>query len=458
MNTPTKHHPFLPEMPNESARKLATGWLILALSSLAGSGLVVILIILARTPVIYDLIPWVGSFKTALVIHVDLSTLVWFLSFSGLLATLLLPIHNQLGKLFLIIAATGATLLAFSPFLGKDAPFLNNYVPVLNNNAFFIGLSLFILGFALTALESLRHKLPDPTLDGKVALKFGVRTALILALVSIALLGWSYTSLPSNLQTLTEQYHYERLFWSAGHLLQFTHIQLSILAWLWLATVAGGGIRLTAKGVIFLFSLGVLPVVIAPFIHFIFEVNSPEFREAFTDLMVYGGLILIPAAIGVVWSLATSPNTNTNYYPPERTALLLSLFLGAVGGILGFMIQGVNVIIPAHYHGSIVSVTLAYMGITFHLLPRLGYQTISPSWANRQLLLYGIGSFLHISGLAWSGGHGVQRKTAGAAQGLETIADKLPMWIMGLGGILAVVGGILFLVLTFRSLARKNPV
>lgn len=464
MKNTTKQMAFFPDMPSGPVRRLATGWLILALSSLAGSGLVVILIVLARTPVIYDLIPWVGSFKTALVIHVDLSTLVWFLSFGGLLVTILLPGKLLFGKLSLWFAAAGATILVFSPFLGKDAPFLNNYVPVLDNHAFFLGLSLFASGFGLTALEALRRRLSDdrlsddPGADGIRALRFGARTALTLALAAATLLAWTYAVMPPELQALESKYHYEILFWSAGHLLQFTHIQFLLLSWLWLTTIVVGGVRLGFKGAIFLFSLGTLPVLVAsPLIHLSFEIDSVEFRVAFTTLMIYGGLILLPAGLLVVWSLAKRLGLSASHHSPERTALLLSLFLTAVGGALGFMIQGINVTIPAHYHGSIVAVTLAYMGIIYHLLPRMGFQSVVPHWANRQLILYGLGSFLHISGLAWSGGHGVQRKTAGAAQGLETLADKLPMWVMGLGGILAVVGGILFLVLTFRALAKKNP-
>ena len=44
-----------------------------------------------------------------------------------------------------------------------------------------------------------------------------------------------------------------------------------------------------------------------------------------------------------------------------------------IGGLIGFLISGSNVTIPAHYHGSIVGVTLALMGVCYLLLPKLGY-------------------------------------------------------------------------------------
>ncbi|MBF0165362.1 MAG: cbb3-type cytochrome c oxidase subunit I, partial [Magnetococcales bacterium] len=108
-------------MPEGSARRLAVGWFCLALYSLIGAGLVVILILIARMPLIHDLIPWTGSFKTALVVHVDLTVLVWFLSFAGfLLALTLSPVAHARARLALALATTGALLITFSPFLGQD--------------------------------------------------------------------------------------------------------------------------------------------------------------------------------------------------------------------------------------------------------------------------------------------------------------------------------------------------
>lgn len=451
-----KHTAFSLDVPSGSSGRLAAGWLLLALSSLAGSGLVVVLIVLARTPAIYEWIPWAGSFKTALVIHVVLSTLVWFLSFGGFLATLCLPGSTRSGQAFLVLAATGAAAVMFSPFLGQDAPFLNNYVPVLDNHAFFLGLALFVGGFGLTALQRLKPPRVDQTTEGGRALRFGAQTALVLALASMVLLAWSYVAMPPELQALQTESHYEILFWSAGHLLQFTHIQFLMLAWLWLTTVVAGGVPLGTKQATGLFLLGVLPVVlITGLLHGTMEIDSLAFRLAFTTLMTYGGLILLPVGLLVLWALMGMPNPVARRTPAYR-ALIFSLFFTAVGGMLGFMIQGVNVTIPAHYHGSIVGVTLAYMGIVYHSMPSLHFRAISPLWANRQLALYGVGSFLHIVGLAWSGGHGVQRKTSGAAQGLETLAAKMPMWIMGLGGMLAIIGGVLFLVLALRAL-KQGP-
>jgi heme/copper-type cytochrome/quinol oxidase subunit 1 len=139
---------------------------------------------------------------------------------------------------------------------------------------------------------------------------------------------------------------------------------------------------------------------------------------------------------------------------PLRAALMMSLALFAFGGLIGLTIDGANVKVPAHYHGSIVGVTLAFMGLVYLLLPRLGFAAPSPRVATWQVWLYGSGQMLHIAGLVWSGGYGVQRKVAGAAQGLDGIGKIAGMGLMGLGGLIAVIGGVLFLVIVLRALLR----
>jgi len=119
------------------------------------------------------------------------------------------------------------------------------------------------------------------------------------------------------------------------------------------------------------------------------------------------------------------------------------------GGIIGFFISGSNVTVPAHYHGSIVGVTIAFMGISYHLLPALGFARVEGRLARWQPGLYGGGQLLHITGLAWSGGYDVARKSTAAGQNFEQVAG---MGLMGLGGLISIVGGVIFLVLCYLSI------
>jgi heme/copper-type cytochrome/quinol oxidase subunit 1 len=164
----------------------------------------------------------------------------------------------------------------------------------------------------------------------------------------------------------------------------------------------------------------------------------------------------VPVALAVVIAIARARSV-----PPEarplRAALMSSLVLFSVGGVIGFLIYGSNVKIPAHYHGCIVGVTLALMGVVYLLLPRMGFGTPARRLATVQPYLYGFGQLLHIAGLLWSGGYGVQRKVAGSEQVLRTTQEVIGMGVMGLGGLIAVVGGLLFVVVVLQAvLARKR--
>jgi heme/copper-type cytochrome/quinol oxidase subunit 1 len=139
---------------------------------------------------------------------------------------------------------------------------------------------------------------------------------------------------------------------------------------------------------------------------------------------------------------------------PLRAALLASMLLFIAGGLIGLTISGNNVKIPAHYHGCIVGVTLALMGLVYRLLPQLGYRVVSGRAAVAQPWVYGIGQLLHIVGLVWSGGYGVQRKVAGAEQVLSRTGEVAGMGLMGLGGLLAIVGGLMFVVVVWRAMRR----
>jgi hypothetical protein len=76
--------------------------------------------------------------------------------------------------------------------------------------------------------------------------------------------------------------------------------------------------------------------------------------------------------------------------------------------------------------------------------------------ATLQPLLYGGGQLLHVLGLMWSGGYGVQRKVAGSAQVLRTTQEVIGMGVMGIGGLIAVIGGVLFVVLIARAMLRRS--
>jgi cytochrome c oxidase subunit 1 len=442
-------------VPRDERLALARGWLWLGLAALIGSGLFSVLLVLSRTPGINTLLPVADLFHVSLVVHVDLSVLVWFMALAGMLWSL----NGSRERLrwqwsALALAGAGAAGMALSPFLSTGEAIMANYIPVLTSPLFMAGLVVFAAGVGLLVLVSL---LNAPRLglrfDGRGALRFGLNAAAVSTAVALLAFGWSYAVLPGD---LGGKAYYEILFWGGGHVLQFTWTLLMLAAWLWLANDCGGRIPLTPRVTVLMFALAMASVFVTPWAYIAHDIASVEHRALLTWAMrLGGGVAILPVALAVVVALASAPRADA-VARPLRAALLSSVMLFAAGGVIGIFINGSNVRIPAHYHGCIVGVTLALMGLVYKLLPALGYRAPQGRLATSQPWLYAAGQLMHITGLVWSGGYGVQRKVAGAEQVLRTPAEIAGMGLMGLGGAIAIVGGLLFVVVVLRAMRRPS--
>ncbi|HXZ50976.1 MAG TPA: cytochrome C oxidase subunit I [Burkholderiales bacterium] len=442
-------------LPQDARRRLAAGWLALALVSLAAAGVLSVLLVLSRAPAVKDVFPLVDFFHVALVAHVDLSVLVWFLAFAGALWSLnSTPRAIAFGWGALALALAGTALMATAPFAGAGRPVMSNYIPVLDEPVFLAGLVTFGGGVALAVA---RGMLAVPRvgvrLDGPAAVRFGLNTSLVSTGVALIAFAWSLAQVPHALEA---KGYYELAFWGGGHVLQFTYTLLMFVAWLCLAEAGGAPLPLTPRTVALLFGIGLASVFVTPVIYLAYDIGSVEHHRVLTWLMRFGGgLAIVPFALAVVIGLARAAPA-AGEQRVLRAALLSSLILFGAGGLIGLAISGSNVKIPAHYHGSIVGVTLAFMGLSYQLLPRLGFGTARARWAIAQLWLYAGGQLMHVLGLLWSGGYGVQRKVAGAAETLRGAGEIAAMGVMGLGGLIAVIGGMLFVVLAFSALLKRS--
>ena len=432
-------------------KRLAIVWLWLAVLTLLGAGIFSVLLVLARTPMIGELIPFKDFFHTALVIHVNLSSLVWILSIASVLWCLnSRPIFPWLAKSILVVVLVGTVIITISPFMGSADALMSNYIPVLDAPLFLSGLVIFGFGIGLQVVFSMSAMFKvGETVSGQGVIRFGLNCAAISAFIALAAFIWSYIELPVS---LSSEIYYEVLFWNGGHVLQFTYTLLMMVAWLWLSSSAGISLPLSPRVALLLFGIGLLSVFMTPLAYYAHDVTSVVHRQMFTTLMRFGGsLAIFPLSMAILFALfqkrPDSPVKSSAY-----TALLTSLLLFGVGGVMGFMIDGNNVKIPAHYHGCIVGVSLALMGLTYQLLPILGFNKLNFKLSNIQLWIYASGQFLHIVGLVWSGGYGVERKISGAAQGLDSMGRIAGMGLMGLGGLLSAVGGFMFIVIVIKAM------
>ena len=441
---------------SDQALRTSRAWLLLGLASLVGAGVFSLLLVLARTPGIQELIPLVDFFRVALVVHVNLSVLIWMLSMAGMLWSLAAGGDRPAwDRISFILAAAGTATVVAAPFLGAADPLMNNYVPLLRHPVFYSGLILFTAGITSHLLRILLTAGRFwEQLDGTAALQAGIFLSAAITAVAVAALLASWWGIPPE---MSGEIYYEFLFWGSGHVLQFTNTLLMMVAWVVLADNSGCRFELTPRLTLVFLIILAMPVITVPFLYLAHEVISPGHRLAFTELMKYGGLSCLPLGLAVLVSLmkaARPPALSESAY--LRSSLLASLVLFTVGGVLGFLISGLDIVIPAHYHGSTVGVTIAFMGLCYYLLPRFGFGPIPAGMARWQPYLYGGGQLLHIIGLAWTGGYGVQRKTAGLAQGVDRLGEVAGMGLMGLGGLVSVIGGLLFLVVCYRSIRNRG--
>ncbi len=450
-------HCYELELPGGVLRRQARAWLWLGMFALIGSGLFSILLVLSRTPGLNEWLPVADFFRVALVVHVDLSVLVWFVALAGLLWTLNGSARALAANwLATALCATGTLLMVIAPFTGSAAPVMANYIPVLDGPVFLGGLVVFAAGTLLLALRSMWAA---PRLgagfDAGGALHFGLNASAVATAVALLAFAWSLHAVPTGIDPLT---YYEVLFWGGGHALQFVWTLLMLVAWLWLAGALGARVPLSPRLTVLMFVLALACVFVTPYAYLAHPIASVEHRHLHTWAMrLGGGVSIVPIGLAVLVALMRCDAPRTAAGGPLRTALLGSMLLFAAGGMIGVFISGNNVKIPAHYHGCIVGVTLALMGLVYLLLPKLGYRAPGGRLATWQPALYGFGQLLHIIGLVWSGGYGVQRKVAGAEQVLRTPSEIAGMGLMGLGGLIAIIGGLLFVVVVLKAVRGTTP-
>ena len=443
---PSKAHAWTYSLavPRGAQRALARGWLGLGLLALIGAGLFSVLLVLSRTPGLNQWFDVAHFFRVALVVHVDLSVLVWFVALGGLLWSVNGSSQGMAwGWAALLLCTLGAALMSLAPFMvgfGLRAdPVMANYIPVLDGPLFIAGLWVFGAGAALLVLRS-----------------FGLNAAAVSAAVALAAFAASFALVPT---TLAGTAYYEILFWGGGHALQFTWTLLMLVGWLALASACGAPVALSPRITLLMLALALVAVFVTPYAYLAHDIASVEHRKLLTWAMrLGGGVAIAPISLAVVVALSRTPMAALQRRGPAaplRAALLSSVLLFAAGGLIGVFIAGSNVRIPAHYHGCIVGVTLALMGLVFHLLPQLGYGAPQGRIATLQPALYGAGQLMHIVGLVWSGGYGVQRKVAGAEQVLRSSGEVAGMALMGLGGAVAIAGGLLFVAVVIQSLRRS---
>ncbi len=466
----------------ETENKLAISWLKNGIWALALAGFYSIVLVILRTPQLSQIISDKSVFKSSLVIHVNLSVLAWLLSITCIIwsyGSRRLYFSNIFSKL----ALAGIALMTISPLIGQSNPIMNNYVPILENVWFIIGLSLFgssILYFSISVFINSFHDF---------SLKEEKYTAQILPVVKLTsslmyIMVWGCFALSykevmalSNVFPIEIDYYYELLFWSGGHLLQFIYTQIVMFVWLILAELWIGKRLIYYEVYSSLFIINFILSLFVFYGHLAYQMPEYEFTVFFTKHMQYCGGIAPTLLMAVLIIDIFKFTRIKNHLSFVAIAFMASILVFFAGGLIGVLISGINLSIPAHYHGSIVGISIGFLGFayifcfrdsgfatpdqtlskklfTFSLSlkqPIYGSNSLScySKWPNIQLIIITFGQLLHIAGLALAGGYGILRKNP---DGEIALAAKFYMGMLGGGGLIAIIGGLMFVYICAKRL------
>lgn len=426
------------------------GWALLAVGALAIAGVLALLLALSRTPRVGTWLPWGETFfYRALITHVVLSFELWFLAVLGGLSALAAGDggRSPLGIIGVVAATAGALVLLVPALADQGEPSLNNYVPVLDHPLFWAGLWLHGAGVALAVLRlvPLLFRAATPAL-------FGIACAGLIYLAACLCIAIAYALIPAGTDSALFN---ERLFWGGGHVLQLLNTALLMVCWQVLSELEYGHGPLPPSVSRAAFAALVIFALAAPLLYARTDVLGLAHRQAFTDLLWYG-LPLPPLVMGagLAARLLRGP---LDWRSPACLSLILSLAVFAVGGVAGFFLGVADTRTPSHYHAVIGGVNLGLMGLFFAvILPLLGKEGAARATTRLTFLLFGGGQLVHAVGFFLAGAAGVPRKIAGAAQGLDTLWKQIAMGAVGLGGAVAVIGGVIFVWVVLRRLLART--
>ncbi len=471
------------------AQRLIVVNAVTAVVALTIGGILALLIALTRVPGLQVLPP--ELFYRFLTAHGTDMLVVWIvffeiagLYFGGAVLLNARLVKPGLGWLAYALMLVGAVVANIIIIMGKADVMFTAYPPLKAHPLFYLGIILFAVGallaiglFLATVIVAKKEKsftgsVPLTTYGLIVAAIIGVFTLLSGAVTFVPTFLWSIGLLPSF-----DAATYRVLFWGFGHPAQQVNLAATVAVWYALASLTVGAKPLNEKLSRFAFVLYLLFINLGAMHHLLVDpalgtANRMINTSYFMYMAVLGSLIhaySIPAAVEVAQRKKGLTRglfqwlTRAPWGQPGFSALVVSMVIfGFIGGVTG-VIQGndqVNLIVhntlrvPGHFHATVVGgTTLAFMGLTYYLLPLMIRRELAlKSWAKLQPYIYGLGVATMALGMLWAGVQGVPRRTADISAITVIPGSEVPMIIMGVGAVIAVLGGAMFVIIALATL------
>ena len=384
----------------------------------------------------------------------------------------------------------GAVMNNVAVYQGNSSVMMTSYAPMQAAPHFYLGLILFAVGALIGCfvfLGTLVIAKDNQTYEGSIPLvTFGALTACIIAVFTIA--SGAIILVPTFLWSIGYINHidaemYRVIWWAMGHSSQQINVAAHVSIWYLVVGVLFGARPMSEKVSRSAFLLYILFLQLASAHHILVDPGmSSEWKVFNTSYAMYLAVLAsmihgltVPGSMEVAqrakgltkglfeW-LRKAPWGN-----PVFSGFFFSLVIfGFIGGITGVVMgtEQINLIIhntiyvPAHFHATVaVGTTLAFMALTYLLIPVLFRRALFLPWvAKMQPYVFSAGMTLMILFMLGAGTLGVSRRHwdmdfTGAALSFEYPGTAYTMMaVAGVGGVLAVLGGAMYLVVTVGSL------
>ncbi len=452
------------EVGDAEAREISRRWLGLALAVLVLAGIFALAVVIGRMPPFDRLVTDPLFFKRALVAHVNLALFAWLYAFVASVSFALPGARpGWLARRSAHLSAAGVALLLAGASAPRALPLLSNYLPTIGHPLFVLGQLVFGAGVVaavadrrwLARADARRRFLELPGASVQ-----GMRAACVALALAALTLAATWLRLPAD---LAPDLYADQLVWGVGHVLQLVSALAMLALWAALLESVLGASPVSSRGASWLFAALVAPWALAP----IFAAAGPSsaaYQVGLTSLMRWGifpgVLAFLALCVRALLRARRAGRLGAAALRDARlSAFLVSAGLTLTGFVLGALIRGSNTMVPAHYHASVGAVTVAFMAGTWLLLP--AFRIDLPARLRRpaawQPVVYGGGMLVFAAGFALAGAHGMGRKVYGAEQAARGAAETLGLSLMGLGGFVAIAGGVLFLAIACAAWWRRAP-
>jgi cytochrome c oxidase subunit 1 len=484
---------------DRTADNLIKAHAVIATVSLLVGGIAALLVLLTRWQAIHLLdAVW---FYRILTVH-GMSMLIFFiiffemaiLMFAGpVLLNSRVPAPKIAWGAFGLMVA-GAVLVEWTMWTGKADVLFTSYVPLKATPNFYLGVILFAVGALVTVaifFASLVVAKREKTYEGSVPLvTFGGITAAIIAVIT--LLHGAAIYIPTWLWSMgimdVDPQIYRLVWWGLGHSSQQINVAAMVALWYLLATLTVGGVVLNQKISRTAFVLYILFISMASAHHLLVDPGmGPAWKIWNTSYFMYMAVLAsmihgftVPAGMelgmrlrgytdGIFGWLRKAP-----WGDPGFSSMVFSVVVfGFVGGITGvtFGTEQINIIahntlrIPGHFHATVVSGTaMAFMGVTYYVIPLIFRKRIAFfKLAQIQPYLFAIGMLIFSLSMTFAGSFGIPRRHwdisfSGAPFDVQySPAVDVVMAVMAIGGLLGILGGAIYILVTVWSVFFGKP-